>query len=352
MDELTRLAQKFGTDKWGVHFYTHHYHRHFEHLRNKPMRLLEIGVGGYENPDLGGESLRMWKAYFPHAEIIGLDCYDKVHLQEDRIRIIRGSQEDQRFLAEWSTEHGPFDIVIDDGSHLPQHVITSFETLFPILTEDGIYVIEDIQTSYWPVIGGTTDLKDPTSVTGRLKSLVDKMNYAEILMADTTYETDVFSNSIVALHFYHNMAFIQKGRNTERSNLAFALDDPHVLNALTEINQTLSEEGASAGLLFTQARILEQLRRYGEAIEVQCSVVALEPTARQFSHLANSYKLAGRWTEAITAFSNAASLSQSSEFYATAISECKEKLQLSTQAVEAPVLVVEPGSGRPETGDA
>src|ERR1700688_2245107 len=63
-NDLNRLALLFGTDKWGCHWYTQHYERYFGSLKKKRLNLLEIGVGGYENPDEGGESLRMWKAYF------------------------------------------------------------------------------------------------------------------------------------------------------------------------------------------------------------------------------------------------------------------------------------------------
>src|SRR5689334_12233699 len=68
-NNLNKLAIIYGTDKWGGHFYTQHYETHFRSFRNKKIKLLEIGVGGYKSPIKGGESLYMWKKYFPLAKI-------------------------------------------------------------------------------------------------------------------------------------------------------------------------------------------------------------------------------------------------------------------------------------------
>src|SRR3954470_20169024 len=70
--DLSRLARLFGTDKDASHFYSQHYQKHFEALRLKPVNVLEIGIGGYDDPKQGGHSLRMWKAYFPNGKINGI----------------------------------------------------------------------------------------------------------------------------------------------------------------------------------------------------------------------------------------------------------------------------------------
>src|ERR1700754_3628667 len=77
IDPLTRLAIRHGTDKWGAHFYTPVYHQLFAHLRDKPVRLLEIGIGGYQFAKLGGASLAMWADYFPSGRILGIDVFKK-----------------------------------------------------------------------------------------------------------------------------------------------------------------------------------------------------------------------------------------------------------------------------------
>jgi hypothetical protein len=211
--DLVALARHFGTDKWGTHRYAQHYQRHLEHLRARPINLLEIGVGGYADPTKGGASLRMWKHFFPRASIYGLDINDKSQLEEPRIRIFRGDQSDPTSLRQVAEQIGQLDVVIDDGSHLSPHVITTFETLFPLLSSDGTYVVEDLQTSYWPEWQGSEDRSAPNTSMGLLKRLVDGLNYEEFV--DKDYEPTYSDRHVVAAHFYHNMAIVEKGVNAE-----------------------------------------------------------------------------------------------------------------------------------------
>lgn len=217
-ESLIDLATRHKTDKWGGHWYARHYDFHFGPLRDKPLTLLEIGVGGYDDPRAGGESLRMWRDYFPRATIYGLDIVDKSAHDEARIRTVLGSQDDPALLERLSREAGGFDIVIDDGSHLCGHVIRSFEILFPLLNPDGIYVVEDLQTSYWPVFGGRlTREADPQTSMGYLKRLADGLNHVEF--GDPDYVPDTFDRHVVSMHFYHNLCFLYKGVNDEKSNM-------------------------------------------------------------------------------------------------------------------------------------
>jgi hypothetical protein len=214
---LRAIALEMGTDKQGAHAYADAYERHFAHLRHRPIRLLEIGVGGYADPKLGGESLRMWKEFFPLASIVGMDVHDKSSLAEERIAIVRGDQSDAAFLDDVAAQFGPFDIVIDDGSHVNAHVITSFGILFRHLADDGIYAIEDLQTSYWErKYGGSSGAdRRGTSMTF-LQSLVDGLNHAEFDIAD--YVPSYSDTWVRSVTFYHNLAFIQKGPNVDGSN--------------------------------------------------------------------------------------------------------------------------------------
>jgi len=215
--DLIKLATIYGTDKWGTHFYASHYTKHFNKLRNKKLKILEIGVGGYTNTKKGGESLRMWKRYFPKSMIYSIDIYDKSILQEKRIKIFQGSQADKVFLKDIYNQIGSLDIIIDDGSHIADHVLTSFKTLFPLLKEGGIYVVEDIQTSYWPSFTENSDnLNDSSTPMNFFKTLTDGLNYQEFLIPN--YTPSYFYLNIIAIHFYHNLVLIYKGKNNEPSN--------------------------------------------------------------------------------------------------------------------------------------
>jgi len=216
--DLSKLATIYGTDKWNSHWYAQHYQYHFSLWRKKKINLLEIGVGGYDDPKTGGESLFMWKAFFRRANIFSLDIYDKRALEEKRIRIFHGSQVDTDFLQEVVKSAGSFDVIIDDGSHINEHVIKSFEVLFPLLNDDGWYVVEDMQTAYWSDYGGDSqNLEAPQTSVNYFKKLVHNLNYQELIIPD--YHPTYFDEHITEIHFYHNMVFIKKGKNSEKSNM-------------------------------------------------------------------------------------------------------------------------------------
>lgn len=142
MDELTELAIKYGTDKWGKHHYTPVYHEMFKDRRNEIQNVLEIGPAE-------GAGLFMFRDYFPNALIVGLEIdRERVNnLQnKDRIEVKEGNQgsfEDLYwFDDEWN--FSDFDIVIDDGSHNPIDQIFTFQAIFPYLKKDAKYIIEDV----------------------------------------------------------------------------------------------------------------------------------------------------------------------------------------------------------------
>jgi demethylmacrocin O-methyltransferase len=215
---LNVLSLIFGSDKNAGHNYTQHYNRHFKRYRFKRIKLLEIGVGGYEDPHEGGASLRMWKKYFPFGKIFSLDIFDKSALQENRIKIYTGSQIDPDALSRIISENGEFDLIIDDGSHYNEHIITTFQFLFSKLKEGGIYVIEDIQTSYWKEMGGDNEnFNNPETAMNFCKKLTDCLNYKEFNIEG--YQPDYYDLHITEIHFYHNLVFIYKNKNTEKSNV-------------------------------------------------------------------------------------------------------------------------------------
>lgn len=115
----------------------------------RPTRLLEIGVRE-------GGSLQIFQEFFgSNGQIVGIDIDNrcrKIEVSPAQIRI--GDQSDREFLLSVTREFGTPDIVIDDGSHLPKHQMASFETLWQQLNPGGIYIVEDLHTSYWREFGG------------------------------------------------------------------------------------------------------------------------------------------------------------------------------------------------------
>lgn len=211
---LQDIGSRFCSDKFTVHNYAPQYEFHFEKIRFNPIQLLEIGIGGDSHTDQGGASLKTWEAYFPQATVSGIDIFEKTNLATERIQVFMGDQADAQFLKSVHQKTGDFDIVIDDGSHRSVDVISSFEILFPLLKIGGIYVIEDLQTSYWKKWGGSR-LRDANTTMNYLKQLSDGLNYAEF--EEPGYRATYFDRYIASMHFYHNIVFIYKGINNAGS---------------------------------------------------------------------------------------------------------------------------------------
>jgi hypothetical protein len=165
----------------------------------------------------------MWKDFFPLGRIYGLDIQDKSFVDEWRIKTYRGSQVDEPLLRRIADEIGRIDVIIDDGSHQVHHVKATFEILFPLLADDGIYVVEDTQTSYWPERGGSEDTHDRNTSMALLKDLADGLNYEEYVLED--YQPSYTDTHVTAVHFYHNLAFVQKGENNEGTRRRKILKD-------------------------------------------------------------------------------------------------------------------------------
>ena len=138
--DLCRLALTHGTDKmprWG-HAYTPYYHSLFADRRYLVRKVLEIGI------DVGA-SLRMWRDYFPRADIYALDCDHEKLIQESRIRSRLCDQGNAFHLQEaiqWAGRG--FDLILDDGSHQLVHQVLTALLLVPLLAPGGVYVIEDV----------------------------------------------------------------------------------------------------------------------------------------------------------------------------------------------------------------
>lgn len=131
------------------HNYTPYYEETFDKIRNNHLIVMELGIGGYEHPERGGQSLRAWKEYFPNSSIHGVDLYDKKALEEERIKTHICSQDDALALTHIIRGMGEPNIIIDDASHYSSLTISSFQILFPLLASGGIYVVEDTHVSYW-----------------------------------------------------------------------------------------------------------------------------------------------------------------------------------------------------------
>lgn len=190
--------------------YIGYYERHFARFRSSPVRFLEIGV-------FEGGSLELWRSYFGEdAAIYGVDinpaCVD-LAAPPNVIRI--GSQADKTFMASVVNEMGGIDIVLDDGSHIAKHQRASLQILWPLLSEGGLYVIEDAHTSYWAgeYEGGYGRKGTAIDIA---KSLLDDMHG----WYHARGHKFVPRHTILGIHVYDSMIFIEKGNKEAPKHVA------------------------------------------------------------------------------------------------------------------------------------
>jgi hypothetical protein len=143
---LQQLGLKYGTDKSSHTFkgktYCDIYDKHFQSIRESVKVFIEIGVKD-------GQSIRMFEEYFPNAMIYGIDIDPRCkQFETNRTRILIGDQNDDRFLSEIRNIIGPYDILLDDGSHITTHQIKTFDVLYSNMKPGGFYIIEDLRNSY------------------------------------------------------------------------------------------------------------------------------------------------------------------------------------------------------------
>lgn len=156
-------------DKWEGYFSV--YDDETEYLRNKPINLLEIGVQN-------GGSLEVWCKYFSKAKnVIGVDIDPNcsgISFDDKRIKVIIGDSNSTSLKDELQNVCPYFDVIIDDGSHKSHDIIKTFTELIPLLSSNGVYIIEDLHCSYWQNFQG--GVERPDSSLSFFKKLVDVIN--------------------------------------------------------------------------------------------------------------------------------------------------------------------------------
>lgn len=157
-DSLNNLCVKYNSKKHNYLDFLEFYF-HSKVLRNSVTNILEVGIGTnyLEVPSTMGEdgtpgaSLRMWRDFFPNSNIYGVDIDDRILFQEDRINTYKVDQNNEKeiyeFIKNYNLQKETFQLIIDDGHHIFPHNLTFFENTIDLLSNDGIYIIEDVNDS-------------------------------------------------------------------------------------------------------------------------------------------------------------------------------------------------------------
>lgn len=187
-----------------IHKWLHYfpiYEQFLAPYRGRSCTLLEIGVSH-------GGSLQMWRDHLgSKSRIVGIDIEPRVaELAEPGIEIHVGSQSDTEFLAKLVAMYGSFDVVIDDGSHLPSDQIASIEFLWPHVATGGCYIVEDLHSNYWQEYGGGRRKGD--TFIDWLRDRIDDMHAFHSHESD--FEVNEWTRTLGGVHVYDSVAVLVK----------------------------------------------------------------------------------------------------------------------------------------------
>ena len=200
IEELFETTEKPST-KWSGYFDV--YERHLSKFVGKSPKILEIGI-------LGGGSIELWLKYFGEGtKVIGVDIDERClsYKYEGDAQVVMGDQGSADFWQKFLSENTDFDIIIDDGSHVMSHQITTLQQTFPHLREGGVYICEDTHTSYWPNWGGEYG-KEGTflAYSKAVTDIVNQQHY-KAKVEDNVLRT---FNNLYSVAFYNSMVVLEK----------------------------------------------------------------------------------------------------------------------------------------------
>ncbi len=198
MDELFWTNGGPVVHKW--HHYLPIYDRYLGPWRGRPVRMLEIGVSR-------GGSMALWRKFLgPEAVLFGIDIDPACAAFDGQAAQVRiGSQADPEFLRKVVAEMGGVDIVLDDGSHVSRHIRASLDVLYPLVSEGGLYMIEDLHACYWRSYGG--GYRRPGTFLETVKTMIDDIHH---WYHDQGEHIPATAGHLGAIHVYASMVLLEK----------------------------------------------------------------------------------------------------------------------------------------------
>jgi predicted O-methyltransferase YrrM len=150
MVKLADIIDNSRTDKNTVHSYLDLYDSLMSSKKDSATNILEVGIAR------GGGSIKLWNDYFLNARIHGLDIIPKEMVWRELHNLPRVSLHtsinayDRSYINKTFLDNNvKFDVVLDDGPHSLESMIMFISIFTPLLKDNGILIIEDVQDIAW-----------------------------------------------------------------------------------------------------------------------------------------------------------------------------------------------------------
>lgn len=246
ISDLVRAHKGKVVDKWSSYLNT--YDTIFAPYKDKKVNILEIGIAN-------GGSLDVWAEYFHNAKhIVGCDINPNcgsLKYDDERVSVVIGDANETETINKIKAISEQFDIIIDDGSHLNPDVIKTFALYYPLLNYNGLYIVEDLHTSYWTGWGG--GLRLPLSSMSFFKRLADVPNYEHwrikrkrkeyLKYFEQYYSVEFIEEELATIHsvmFVNSMAIINSkyADNNKLGKRIVRGNDEHIMPNMLKIDGT------------------------------------------------------------------------------------------------------------------
>lgn len=153
MATLTELVNDT-TDKNTTHSYLDLYEKLLSPIKEKATSVLEVGIGDFNEKN--GGSILLWRDYFTNATIHGLDIlpkervFDELLTDERVVLYTETNAYDPEFVKKTFVDTDmKFDFLLDDGPHTLKSMMDFIKLYSPLMKDDGILIIEDVQSISW-----------------------------------------------------------------------------------------------------------------------------------------------------------------------------------------------------------
>lgn len=246
ISDLVRAHKGKVVDKWSSYLNT--YDTIFAPYKDKKVNILEIGIAN-------GGSLDVWAEYFHNAKhIVGCDINPNcgsLKYDDERVSVVIGDANETETINKIKAISEQFDIIIDDGSHLNPDVIKTFALYYPLLNYNGLYIVEDLHTSYWTGWGG--GLRLPLSSMSFFKRLADVPNYEHwrikrkrkeyLKYFEQYYSVEFIEEELATIHsvmFVNSMVIINSkyADNNKLGKRIVRGNDEHIMPNMLKIDGT------------------------------------------------------------------------------------------------------------------
>ena len=195
------------SDKLKNHGYQRVYPWFLSHFKELPINLLEIGVAD-------SESIELWKNYFENVNLFVIDILP-IEINDKNVKVFQVDQSKENELEQFAMNvNAKFDIIIDDGSHVPDHQLLTLKTLWNNLKQGGVYIIEDIETSYWgkSFIYGYKFNSNKSNTVNVLQNAINYIN-SKFLLSFSRRKSSLYHNifnSVESITYGHNCIVLIK----------------------------------------------------------------------------------------------------------------------------------------------